>query len=256
MDRAEKITKLVIEAILPARLEYRVQQSNGKYDFDLEYFDGRLAALEATASIDRAQLEFLAAIKRQKKGAPGFPAEKCRSSWMISARSSARATVLRQKLDIYLSVLELNGISRFSLVDLDIPSVSAICNDLEVEHGFVVLTSTPPAIYVLPAGAGAVIDPANAIEAGWRESWKDDNRKKLRASHAAERHLVVYIDLLHDSAWTAMNWAEPPPQIPDLPPEITHIWLLAEGETPGEVVIWRAETVRSWQRQKHIIESP
>jgi hypothetical protein len=250
MDRPENVTKLVIEAILPAKLEYRVEQSHGEYDFDLKYQDGRLAALEATASVDRAELELLAAIKRQTKGRAGFPAAKCTNSWMISVRSSARINVLRQKLDTYLSALEMNGISHFSLFDLHIPQVNEICEVLELDHGTIITTSAPPAIYLTPSSGGGFVDPSSAVEAGRREAWKEDNRKKLSGSNTPERHLAVYIDLLDDSAWTAMHWSEPPAATPDLPPEITHIWLLAEGESPGEFTIWRAHSDAIWQNQR------
>src|SRR5215469_10313627 len=109
MDRAEEITKLAVEAILPARLEYRIEQSHGEYDFDVKYHDGRLAALETTTSVDQPELELLAAIKRQTKHRGSFLADKCKNSWMISVRSSARVSVLRHKLDTYLSALELDG---------------------------------------------------------------------------------------------------------------------------------------------------
>jgi hypothetical protein len=250
MNRAEENTKLIIEALLPAKLVYRTEQSHGEYDFDLKYQDGRLAALEVTASIDRAELELLAAIKRQTKGRAGLSTTKCRHSWMISVRSSARVNILRQKLETYLSALEMNGISNFSLNDLHIPEVNEICAALEVDHGTVITTSTPPAIYLTPSSGGGFIDPLSAVEAGRREAWKKDNRKKLGGSTASERHLAVYIDLFDDSAWTALHWSNPPATTPDLPAEINHLWLLAEGESPGEFTIWRGRSDTVWQSQR------
>jgi hypothetical protein len=250
MNRAEEITKVIIEALLPAKLAYRAEQSHGEYDFDLKYQDGRLAALEVTASIDRAELELLAAIKRQTKGRTGLPTTKCRNSWIISVRSSARVNVLCQKLDTYLSALEMNGISNFSLNDLHIPEVNEICAALHVDHGMVVRTSAPPAIYLTPSSGGGFVDPLNAVEAGLREAWKEDNRKKLGGSTCPERHLAVYIDLFDDSAWTAMHWSDPPAATPDLPAEINHIWLLAEGESSGEFTIWRGRPDAAWQSQR------
>lgn len=250
MDRAEKVTKLILEAILPAKLEYRPEQSHGEYDFYLKYQDGRLAALEATATVDQAELELLAAIKRQTKGRAVFSATKCKHSWMISVRSSARINVLRQRLDTYLSALEHDGISSFSESDIHNHNVKAICIDLAVEGGCVISTSAPPRIYPSPAGKGELISHAGAVEAARREAWKEDNRRKLGDSNTPERHLAIYVDVLDDSAWTAMHWSEPPPIVPDLPAEITHIWLFAEGESSSQYTIWCGRTDRVWRSQR------
>lgn len=250
MDRAENITKLVIEAMLPAKLEYRAEQSNGECDFDIKYHDGRLAALETTSSVHRAELEMLAAIKKQTKGTTAFPARRCQHNWMITVRPPARVSVLGEKLDSYLSALENEGINNFSLSDLHTPSVMELCEVLGVEHGTVITASPPPALYLTPSGEGGLIDSSSAIDAGRREAWKSDNRKKLGGSGANERHLAVYIDLSDASAWTAMHWSEPPKAPPELPDEVTHIWLLAEGESSGECTVWRGCSDQLWQVQR------
>jgi hypothetical protein len=58
MDQAERLAKAVIEALLPgSKMEYREKQSQGArvYDFDLGYADGRVTAVEVTASVNEVQ---------------------------------------------------------------------------------------------------------------------------------------------------------------------------------------------------------
>lgn len=250
MKHGEHITKLIIEAILPAKLEYRVEQSHGEYDFDVRYRDGTVAALEATASVDEAEVGMLAAIKRQTSGTAAFPVKKCQHSWMIFARPTARVTTLRKKLDICLSKLELDGVDRFSPSDLRLSDVNAICSDLEVTGGCVIPTSHPARLYLVPAGSGEFVSATGAIEASRREVFKKDNRLKLGASNAPERHLAVYIDVSDSSAWTALNWTDPPTVCPRLPPEITHIWMFAETALPKDFIVWHGTSDKIWQSRR------
>jgi hypothetical protein len=97
----------------------------------------------------------------------------------------------------------------------------------------------------LPSGGGAV-GASVAIEAGEKEAWKQDNRKKLGAARTSERHLVVYIDPMNGLPWVALTDFEPPSALPNLPEEITHIWLVGHAEEKDKFVAWRANTNESW----------
>lgn len=62
----------------------------------------------------------------------------------------------------------------------------------------------------------------------------------------AERHLVVYIDPMNGLPWVALTEFEPPFTLPNLPKEITDLWLLGHGEKVSEFVVWYASIKRYW----------
>lgn len=251
MNHAEVVTKHALEAVLDgARLKYRLAQSHGEYDFDVQYADGRRAALEATASVDRQQLEMLAATKAKTNGKTAFEAVRCRNSWIVFAGASARIAHLRNNLDAYLARLELAGIDRFSFTDSHIPCVTEVYRDLKVDYGLVVSTTKSPSLYISPSSEGELVRPDSAIRAGEREAWKDDNRRKLGSAGTNERHLAVYIDVSDASAWTALNWTDPPKTIPILPAEITDIWILAETGCPKEFAFWHGTSNQFWHSRR------
>lgn len=68
MDFSEKTAKAVLEAVLPgAKLTHRDQQSDGEYDFDLRYPDGRPAAVEVTRSVNQQQRPSLRSIAEKNR---------------------------------------------------------------------------------------------------------------------------------------------------------------------------------------------
>ena len=53
MKDSECLAKQIIEQLIEGvRLTYREIQDSGQYDFDFQYLDGSLAALEVTVSAD------------------------------------------------------------------------------------------------------------------------------------------------------------------------------------------------------------
>jgi hypothetical protein len=66
---------------------------------------------------------------------------------------------------------------------------------------------------VLRVGRGALSASAvtDAVE---QEAFKDDNCRKLGASCAAERHLVLYVYMTNYLPWCALVDLEPPTELP------------------------------------------
>ena len=65
MDCAETLAKCLLEDVIEgARMEFRADQSHGVHDFDLRYQDGRIAAVEVTAAVDKSANEMETAIKK------------------------------------------------------------------------------------------------------------------------------------------------------------------------------------------------
>lgn len=246
MDHAETVAKRVLERILPGTMEYQVVQSHGEIDFELRYHNRRTtAAVEVTASVDQTQAQTMAAIRDEKKGGSSIPATKCEKSWVIFPAKNARIDKIRASADGYLS--RLGGIEKFFWVrDGHRQGVHEICHDLSVISGWVIPTHESPTIRIAcPIGGGAV-GPSLAIEAGEREAWKPDNRKKLGAAKTGEHHLVVHIDALNGLPWVALTDFEPPPVLPNLPEEVSDLWLVGQKQEANEFVVWNASTTKHW----------
>src|SRR5262249_25100541 len=134
MDHAETIAQKLIEHILVGtRMHYRAEQSQGQHDFDLDYQDGRVAAVEVTAAVDREQTEGYAAILDTKKGGSFVPTMLCKQDWWIHPLPSARITKIRRNADEYIAQIEKASIENFWGPTSDDPAVERIYRDLHIE---------------------------------------------------------------------------------------------------------------------------
>ena len=274
VNYAETIAKRVIEASLPgARMEYRSDQSHSEYDFVLHYPNRTIAAVEVTESADQLQKQTSAEIRNNKKGGPVIEAKKCQKSWIIFPMGKPNFSKIRRNVDAYLFSLEQSGIKRFSFfeaitsrrvreagiekfVGLSVPEcVENICFDLQLNGGFVVDEGgTPKIFFGHPVRVGKPV-PITAIKAAKREAFKDDNRNKRGAANAAERHLVVYVDKKNYFPWIALTEYEPPSALPEMPAEITHMWLIgpAGKANDNEFVVWRASARETWRSYRVVV---
>jgi hypothetical protein len=253
MDHAEKLAQCVLEGVLLGTMEYQPEQSHGEYDFKLRYHGGTAAAVEVTSSVDRKQIETIRAI--QKKG-KSFPATKCKKSWLIFPVQGARLNRIWQAADENLSKLEQAGFDKFHYVrDWDEPAVQDVCRELGITSGHVIRGTPSPIICVASPGGGGAVGSNLAIEAGEIEAWKPDNRKKLDTAETSERHLVVYIDVLNGRPWVALTDFEPPSAFPNLPEEITHIWLVGHRNKTKELAVWRGGQKEPWGSLHVFLES-
>jgi len=76
----------------------------------------------------------------------------------------------------------------------------------------------------------------------------DDNLEKLAMSGATERLLAIYVDRSATSVLMALRDFEPPFEAPDLPAEVTDVWLFSETYGEDRYVVWRAGENRPWER--------
>lgn len=267
MDDAETIAKRILEAALPgAKLEYRPEQSHGEYDFDLHYPNGEIGAVEVTASVDPIQKETSNAILDKKKGGSAIEAEKCKKTWLIFPNKGAKINRIREKADEYLSRLEQAGCERFSWLEAAtsrlreragiqkyFPSVTPKCvqdivYDLMIMNGSVIAADAPPKIIISLPGGGGTVGPSVAVDAAEMELWKKDNREKLGRAKGKECHLVVYIDQMNGRPWVSLTDSEPPHTSPNLPEEITEVWLIGYSGRQSEFTIWRASATDPWSK--------
>jgi hypothetical protein len=255
MNKEEKIAKILMERIhIRAEMQYRPDQSNGEYDFDMRYPDGTTAAVEVTTSTDQKMKEMMKAISkkdifiRRRKGI---------NDWIVSPTTGASINKILSKVDEYVAEIESEGLTEFLVyTNWESPSVVAIYNDLKIERGKMTQWTNSPCIVVdCPVqGNGLVLaeDIQQAIEA---VANKKDNKRKLGTAGTDERHLFVYIDL--DSlAWDALVRGVVPEQPPSLPFEITHVGAVTHTRSVDEFTVWRAERSQGWQNLGTISVNP
>ena len=137
------------------------------------------------------------------------------------------------------------------------PAVRRIYQDLYIDYGSVTKWKNPGYIGLTSPGGGGTITPEHVQEAVKREVRKEDNQNKLNlADSNKERHLFVYVDGDNYLSWASLRDTDlsslKPPQ---LPPEITHVWVASEFQEYGlaeEIVdycrVWRAMRGEKWEK--------
>ncbi len=249
-NHAEQIAKILLERIfLGSRMIYRQEQSHGEWDFDLQYREGEVAAVEVTTSHNDSITQTSAQIYDRKKGGARIPANQCKSSWAIRPILGANVNKIRKSADGFLRNLECQGISRFSLTEWRVPCLP---NGLEqerhklgLEFGLVIAAQGRPEIQILGVISGRTIDPSTAIDAAMAEI--AENIQKLGRATCKDRHLVVVVDSRNGGPWIAMVDFAPPQEKPKLPREITHIWLVAQM-SDDQFIIWSGGSEQPWKK--------
>lgn len=233
-----------------ARMIYHSDQSRSIHDFDLHYPDGRVVPVEVTASVDTVVERTNAAILDRRKGGSAIKSSRCKKDWYIHPLATASINQIRAKADAYLAAIEADGIERFySATDAARhESIERIYIDLHILSGSVIRWKTPGYIRLSPPGGGGPLNADRTIAAAKIEAFKEDNRKKLGAASGDEKHLAVYISMTHFVPWCSLIDLEPNPELPDLPPEITDIWVFSEARGKNEFVVWRAGVRAPWRK--------
>ena len=94
--------------------------------------------------------------------------------------------------------------------------------------GAVIQWQQPGYIHMALPITGGAIGPSLVLDAVKVETFKDDNRKRLGFAGTDERHLLVYMHHGNYLARSAFQDFEPPAVLPELPAEITHVWVFSE----------------------------
>lgn len=165
---------------------------------------------------------------------------------MIELEPTARAKRLRKALPALLHDLEATGQQAISGTGRRWPR-NQHAAELGISNAEQNRTDVPGSIYCIIAfdadRTGGVVDPSGAAAVAWASAYlaadaQGDVRSKLEASGADERHAFIILPPLADAPFSAtdllMREAAPPPEPPvQLPPEITHLWLIG-GWSAGE----------------------
>jgi hypothetical protein len=247
---SERTAKSIVESVLPGTvLEYQSAQSAGEHDFDLRKADGTIAPLEVTVSTVQALEAASAVLRNEKRGGRFIPQTKSSKDWLVEPLVTANLKKVRDKVDEYLAAVESEGLQRFfSPMDAGTsPAVMRLYRELGIEGGTVVRWKPPGRIGInTPSAEGGLVTPKSVLDAVAVECLKPDNRRKLGAAGAAERHLFVMVSPTHFLPWVAMVDEVLPADPPLLPPEITHVWAAAPARKAGEYVVWLG-TAAGWR---------
>jgi len=249
MNLSEQVAKAVVERILKgATMHFRPDQSSGEYDFDLQYSDGKMVPLEVTAAANQQMMWKAATITAEKKGGPFVKAVSCCNGWLVHPLPDADIERIRTNIDAYLARIEATGLRKFfAWTDAsESQPVADILRDLKIEAGCVFAWKGARRIGVALPGQGGRVTPDHLQWAVEIEANKADNRRKLGNTRCSERHLFVYVHPLNYLPWVALVDEEPPAEPPQLPAEISHIWVVTTTRSPNEYIIWRVARGGRW----------
>ena len=246
MKPAEALAKRIIEGVVSGgRMIYREDQSVRTHDFDLHQTAGTIAAVEVTSITDGVVRATLAAIDRYRR----IPRRLCTKDWRIHPAADANIKRIAENADAYLADIEETGIERFfsSLHASSSSPVAAIWHDLRIQGGGVLPRKEPEIVIALPVTGGAYSQTL-VLAAMETVASTSDNIEKLAMSGATERHLAIYVDRSATSVLMALRDLKPPSEVPDLPAEVSDVWLFSETYGEDRYVVWRAGKDRPWQR--------
>ncbi|MCA1713290.1 MAG: hypothetical protein LC789_17275 [Actinobacteria bacterium] len=219
------------------------------HDLDIELVDGTVAAVEVTAAADPASIELWKLVNGRDERwiVPGLL-----GGWMVMLEPAARAKRLLAELPVLLKRLEERAVVEFGhdWRTPDDPLVQEL-HGLGALSGSRSATDHPGVIYLSiqqphERTGGVVADTGDAL-AAWAGDFLQDPQQadvlaKLDRSGAAERHAFIILPGFTTAPFTVTDllWREagPLPSAPPvLPPEVTHIWLVASWNT-GRGVRW------------------
>ena len=247
MDYVEALAKRIVETARPGLfLRFETDQSSSVADFSIERCKEKIGVLEVTRSTVQGGEEIRKLIGR----APFIERKLCESDWLIHLGEGVKIDDVRKQADRYLREIETSGLEEFFYpTDGRIKAVHSIWEELRVEGGAKTKWKRPGIVMLGPSSGGCA--SSEAVWAAARaEAYKADNLRKLGASPSAERHLFVYIDGLQGPAYVSIRYCEPPDEAPDLPPEISHVWLATEEGSLAYV--WLADSM-GWQDLTDIV---
>lgn len=240
MKPAELFASRVFLAIEPENpLRYIDDQSTSVQGFWIAAADGNVGALEVTSFHDVEMTRAHRAIQSERHGGAVAESRLVTKGWLVHPSASADIRAVRSRVDSYLARIESEGRDHFvSDVDLpNSPAVAAIYSDLRVESGRVVKWKTARQIRMALSGKGTLVSSANVLAMIRTVSHLSDNRSKLNASACLRRVLFIEVDENAADQWAPFASELPPSDAPELPSEITEVWVASS--IGADSIIWR-----------------
>jgi hypothetical protein len=250
-ERREEVAAAAVASVVGARFRRRDIGGRQVHDFDLEFEDGALEALEVctfTDSTVREQWQILRELD--------VVASQLTSTWTVSVVWGARVKRLPERAEPYLATLERYGRSAFEsgshyqLAASGAPADLLAASWALVELGVRDAVRAPqiagePARVLIAAGSGGAARTAVMSRVVQKVASKRDNRLKLQAARGARRrHIVVPIDPSAAAVWSIAREV-PAGDPPRLPASVTVAWVIGPN---GRTL--RVELPGSWEAVK------
>ncbi|MCX6633697.1 MAG: hypothetical protein NT090_01165, partial [Acidobacteria bacterium] len=125
----------------------------------------------------------------------------------------------------------------------------AILEDLKIDSGSTTVWNPPGRIGIAQPSQDTMplIDSYHVQRVVESEASKQDNRKKLAAVDALERHLFIVVHPRNYPAWVALIDSNVPSDRPSLPTEITDVWVAATDRSKDVYVVWKCTAGQDWR---------
>lgn len=244
---------LVAEQLGVVPVHRDVETHLGLHDFDLPFTGGHSEALEITTATDRDMRSLGAAL--EKHGMDLGPAA-MKLAWQVTLHPTASVKALKKNVDqlaLGLASLEQLGVSNF-IVKRDRHQHDQVRVFAEafpdIKDGWGWPSSRAPRVIAVPPGATSMIGPELVnlvIEQFLAADEQQDVRDKLRKSGCIERHVFVWIRGLFGPVESLCE-REVPDRPPELPEEITQVWVAAYCRDEG-IELWHARPPSGWSRR-------
>lgn len=225
---------------------YVERQSNGECDFVVT-IAGLRAPLEVTRYTSARYRAFHAQLRGKGPLSQAVARAACVSDWIVMPSRSADIRDVRAKVAQYLAAIESEGHTAFDIATEDgaSPAVQAIWRDLRVPDGFQVPGDEGLIHFELPS-EHALLSEDQIAEAVREVSRRPDNLRKLSALVAPERHLFVFLDFYSYPVDEAMRANLVPSDPPDLPQDVTHVWLARAVDGGSRHQVWLGSAAEGW----------
>lgn len=235
---------------------YAESQSNGECDFVVTCAGNRLP-LEVTSFTSERFRQFHARIRGRGALGQSVARGTCVSDWIVRPSLLADMRVVRAKIAQYLAVIEQAELGEFDIAaETEAPpAVQAVWRDLRVLEGQQLPGDQGLVHFGLPS-QHAMLSEDQIAEAVRYVSRLPDNLRKLSALDAHERHLFIHFDFYSYPADEAMRANLVPAAPPDLPREITHVWLARAVDGGARHQVWLGSAAEGWCDLGEVDTSP
>ena len=255
----------VVAATITTTLGLRVEQHDdgrqpGLHDLNIISVDGSPGAVEVTAAADPDSIQLWKLVNGRGEQRT---VKDLQGGWMLTLEPTARAKRLRIELPAFLGELESQGVTEIPSQRrrLEVPeSIEGRARTLGIVSGNQSGTNFPGSIYFTieqphERTSGVVDSTGNAVPGWVRDFLLDPDQSdvlgKLARSGASERHAFILVPGLTSAPFGVVDMLGRdeddvvPTAAPDLPGQVTHIWLMA-FRTKGSGLRWSPDS--GWER--------
>lgn len=213
---------------------------NGMYDLRVGPPDCPELAVEVVGAVDRVATETWNV--GPAKGPLCVPSK---SDWIVSLVPHAHIKSVKQDIGRVLLLLEARDIGNLFVdhrLERTDPSLFRDLSSLGIADAYRYRVDGTGTVHLTMGGTGGVVDEHGESIPEWIASFlcdvaQRDVLSKLDRSGAASRHVFVFVAMngapFPVESYLKMGPVHIPSTAPDLPPPITGVWIIADGQTRG-----------------------